>query len=810
MSVATAARTPGGREQPRPSSPNYFGLTVDSGSDPRESGARPNGNWSPPTSSIRSFNASTPKHIPVEANPDFEAFRRQSERNHSFTLSHGNLSHFASTPSAAGGSQGSQDYMSAKVDGNVPRPQAESAHHETPSFFDMPQQQSPMAMPQTQMPPVAAKHFGLSFPGNRPSPPLSKLQSTHAPVRSGTLPTVLEDGPSIISPKELRDLLKKIPESKRLLLDLRVTPQYAQSRIEGALSLCIPTTLLKRPSFNLSKLTDTFKVPDEHAKFCTWKECEYIILYDTHSNTLKDATSAMHTIKKFTNEGWEGKAVILAGGFQAFAQQEEFVNRKPIKGTNSSGPGQLSLGSLAPDVAPVAGGCEMPKSKGAANPFFSNIRQNMDLVGGVGQMDVKRPDNPDMRGDEFLPPWLSKAAAIEDHGKGVSDKFLHIEQAELSRMQNALSSTVTYGSSSAGGDKNIQIAGFEKGSKNRYNNIWPFEHARVRLQGRGEGACDYVNASHIKAPWSNKRYIASQGPLPSTFEDFWSVVWDQDVRVIVMLTAESEGGQLKCHPYWAAQSYGQFRVRALSEKKVSLDPHRHRRSSARGDEFPTQRKMEGPQTDSSKDLKGDYPYVVVRKMALTDSAQPFAPMREITQLHYSSWPDFGAPAQPSHLLGLVELSNRVQRGSLPTGIASQTTSDDPEPANVSRPMLVHCSAGCGRTGTFCTVDSVIDMLKRQRKEYNAGVTPMDLSNKEPDYTANKSSPSDMDNSWVFNPNIDLIEHTVADFRKQRLSMVQSLRQYVLCYETVLEWVSQHHEGGKQARSRSLSYSSVEY
>lgn len=806
MSATATARTPGPatKEKARPSSPNYFALAVESGGDPSDSGVKPNSNWSPPTSSIRSFNASTPKHIPVEANPDFEAFRRQTERNHSFNLSHGNLSYFASTPGAGGASQ---DYTTAKGDGNVPRTSIQntgSAQQEAPSFFDMPQQQSPMAMPQMQMPPVPTKHFGLSFPGNRPSPPLSQPQSGQVPRRSGTLPPVLEDEPSIISAKELRDLLKKVPESKRLILDLRVTPQYSQSRIAGALSLCIPTTLLKRPSFNLAKLTDTFKVPAEHGKFLTWKECEYIILYDTHSNTIKDATSAMHTIKKFTNEGWTGKAAILAGGFKTFSQQGEFVDRNPIQGTNSSGPGQLSLGSLAPDVAPVAGGCEMPKSKGAANPFFSNIRQNMDLVGGVGQMDVKRPDNPDMRGDEFLPPWLSKAAAVEDHGKCVSDKFLHIEQAELSRMQNALSSRVTYGSSSAGGDKNVQIAGFEKGSKNRYNNIWPFEHARVRLQGKGEGACDYVNASHIKASWSNKRYIASQGPLPSTFEDFWSVVWDQDVRVIVMLTAESEGGQLKCHPYWAAQTYGQFKVRALSEKKVSLDPHRHRRSSARGDDFPTQKKaIETP--------SADYPYVVVRKMALSDSAQPFSPMREITQLHYSSWPDFGAPAQPSHLLGLVELSNRVQRGSLPPSVAAQTSSDEPEPAIASRPILVHCSAGCGRTGTFCTVDSVIDMLKRQRKEYNAGVTPMDLSNNEPDYTKHKTSPSEMETDWVFNPNIDLIEHTVEDFRKQRISMVQSLRQYVLCYETVLEWVSQHHGDGKEgARSRSVSHSSTDH
>jgi len=165
----------------------------------------------------------------------------------------------------------------------------------------------------------------------------------------------------------------------------------------------------------------------------------------------------------------------------------------------------------------VAGGCVMPSTKNAANPFFSNIRQNQDLIGGVGQMDVKLPEELAQDAQNILPRWLLKAAAAEDHGKRVSDKFLELELAEQYRMTKALSSGVSYGTP-APGSKDVRIAGIEKGGKNRYNNIWPFEHARVRLQGRPEGACDYVNASHIKASRSNKRYIASQGPLPTTFE----------------------------------------------------------------------------------------------------------------------------------------------------------------------------------------------------------------------------------------------------------------------------------------------------
>jgi tyrosine-protein phosphatase 2/3 len=322
----------------------------------------------------------------------------------------------------------------------------------------------------------------------------------------------------MISCSQLKDMLDNPLATQFLLLDLRVAPQYSYFRIRGALNLCIPTTLLKRPSFNLAKLTETFKVDEEKAHFSTWKESQYIVVYDARSTEKKDATSAIHTLKKFTNEGWEGRPYILCGGIEEFSRiYPKLINDRSNTEVQSA-PSNLSFTSAASDIAPVAGGCEMPGSKSAAKPFFSNIRQNMDLVGGVGQIDVKRPDETRPQDDNFLPEWLRKAAAPEDHGKTVAAKFLQIEQEELSRMQQALSSRVSYGTPIPDPEKHIQIAGFEKGVKNRYNNIWPFEHARVRLQGLPEGACDYVNASHIKASWSNKRYIASQGPLPATFE----------------------------------------------------------------------------------------------------------------------------------------------------------------------------------------------------------------------------------------------------------------------------------------------------
>jgi protein-tyrosine phosphatase len=141
----------------------------------------------------------------------------------------------------------------------------------------------------------------------------------------------------------------------------------------------------------------------------------------------------------------------------------------------------------------------------------------MDLIGGVGQMAVKLPSSMGSSQQDQLPKWLRDTVNVRDNGKIISDSFLQIEKMEQKRMQEALSSTVTYGNPSTEAAKAIKIAGIEKGVKNRYNNIWPFEHSRVKLEGVVDGACDYVNANHVKAEWSNKRYVATQGPVPATF-----------------------------------------------------------------------------------------------------------------------------------------------------------------------------------------------------------------------------------------------------------------------------------------------------
>lgn len=560
----------------RTPSPNYFGLHIES-VDAHESGAIPQERSSPSTSSVKSFGAAIPKQMALDANPDFEAFKRQADANRISSFNLGS-SHFAGTPPLSLGSGAAiarpratrwhthgSDIATTPVltrtsslAAEVPKSRevapdrmdvdnasinthdssyvsadskrSSDASLNPPSFlngarFESPSQfESPFAR-MTGLSKVDDRHPRLSLMHGKAEPP-SPDPERFAKARAGTLPEVAEpSGPGMVSPTQLKELLDCPSKDHVLLLDLRVSPQYAQSRVKGALNLCIPTTLLKRATFNLEKLQLTFQGDSDQEAFARWREKKNIIVYDAFSSEKRDAVSAMNTIKKFTNEGYTGQCSILRGGFNAFSAAYPALIDHGLAAEPKSGRPTLSLpgaanqgnGTGRPSVAPVIGGVMLPATTNAANPFFANIRQNQDLVDGVGQMDIKVPPGTDM---EALPRWLREAAKPEDHGKMVSDRFLNIELAEQSRMKGAYSylNPGTAVGTGREAEEKVQLSGIEKGGKNRYKDILPFEHARVKLEGKTEGACDYVNASHVKASRSHKRYIASQGPLPATFE----------------------------------------------------------------------------------------------------------------------------------------------------------------------------------------------------------------------------------------------------------------------------------------------------
>ncbi|PLB50528.1 hypothetical protein P170DRAFT_455027 [Aspergillus steynii IBT 23096] len=469
---------------------------------------------------------------------------------------------------------------------------------------------SAMTGPRSPSSPWPPESSNLQLAGHSTTAPLFPLRDSHASPRSpGTYPqyasadcpgsgyfsfsvdnsanTRSRDAPSFsqAAPGSTSQSVhqKKMPDAEHcaellgscqhdvMLLDVRPYAHFAKRNIKGSLNLCIPTTLLKRPSFNTQKLENTFTDESDRRNFAKWRQCRYIAVYDAATSDIKDALPLVNVLKKFTVEGWDGEGLVLLGGFNTFSDRfPGFIQKQSPVPENSSKPSSMHLN--LPSGAPISGGCALPDASRPAIPFFGNIRQHMDLLGGVGQIPLQLPKGLTEAKRKMLPAWLRKVADPADKGLNVSEKFLDLEKRELERMEQALSYSRSAESPSVDASSSkFRVAGIEKGTKNRYNDVYPFDHTRVKLQDVPRDGCDYVNANYMKAEYSDKFYIATQAPVPDTFNDFWRVIWEQDVRLIVSLTAEIERGQVKCHPYWKSGSYGPFQIHNFAQKYIYMD-----------------------------------------------------------------------------------------------------------------------------------------------------------------------------------------------------------------------------------------------
>ncbi|ELT87369.1 hypothetical protein CAPTEDRAFT_115604, partial [Capitella teleta] len=230
--------------------------------------------------------------------------------------------------------------------------------------------------------------------------------------------------------------------------------------------------------------------------------------------------------------------------------------------------------------------------------------------------------------------------------------------------------------------------------KNRYKNVLPFDFSRVKLLPIDEDdeCSDYINASYLPGVSSKTEYIAAQGPKKSTLSDFWRMIWEQNVSIIVMI--------MHCSTSCSTEWFGD----KSSLRYFGESPYMHLNVNIRS--LKTMRYLMGSQCNSG----GTH--------------------REIQQFQFLSFPDHDTVEETSHFLDFVKTVRNCVRPTM------------------SGPMVVHCSAGVGRTGTFIAVDRLLQQIQTEQE-------------------------------------ID-IYGTVSEMRERRVLMVQTESQYILIHDCILD------------------------
>uniref|UniRef100_A0A668A997 Receptor-type tyrosine-protein phosphatase F n=1 Tax=Myripristis murdjan TaxID=586833 RepID=A0A668A997_9TELE len=386
--------------------------------------------------------------------------------------------------------------------------------------------------------------------------------------------------------------------------------------------------------------------------------------------------------------------------FVLAALQEQDHNRQSYEATSPySDPIQVVAGSISPRV-------EQPEMLWVMGPVLSVVLIIIIVIaillfkrkrasplpkdehsGGVKDSLLANSSDPvEMRRLNYQTPGMREHPPIP-----VIELADHIERLKAN---DGLRFSQEYESIDPGQQFTWENSNMEVNKpKNRYANVIAYDHSRVVLTSvDAVPGSDYINANYIDGYRKQNAYIATQGPLPETLSDFWRMVWEQRSSTIVMMTRLEEKSRVKCDQYWPArgtETYGMIQVTMLDTVELAT--------------------------------------YSVRTFALYKNGS--SEKREVRQFQFMAWPDHGVPEYPTPILAFLR---RVKACNPPD----------------AGPMVVHCSAGVGRTGCLIVIEAMLERMKHEKT-------------------------------------VDIYGH-VTCMRAQRNYMVQTEDQYIFIHEALLE------------------------
>lgn len=551
-----------------------------------------------------------------------------------------------------------------------------------------------------------------------------------------------------------------------LSIDLRPTDDFKSNHLNHSISLCLSSTLWKRKNMTLDRLIGMMTNEQDRQALKQWKSYKQVVILDKTDGFNQELLKVVwtkfqaelgvsgdsQTVIYWLNHGLEIFLELYPAHSSSSVSTTSAQNSHPTSPASSNGSSIITGGteptkrkrfqsflSLSPPKRPFTPTIDPTSSPAIeSTDYFKQLWHNLrpekpgcvtprSLSGKSWEMEFPLDK-------EHFPAWLNKAYENPSY---IKENFNQLSKEQDERLKKLLVYHSRYimqpenkfPSLQLDNDDRIYSAldAFNNPSKNRYHNVWPFDYNRVRLPG-ASSVDTYVNASWV----NDQDYICAQAPTADTVADFLKMIINTEVRIIISLSEEFDsngGGRKKCERYWPRS----FQAPAEWETFTNQ----------------CQDNREGIQVRPVKYVQ------LTKNLGLREfdvaPASSSVTFKRVYQLQCFGWNDHSIPDTLNYVLDIIRFV-RMIRQTLSSNEILPTA-----------PLLVHCSAGCGRTGVFCALDILLKKLQRMSPSSSSLI-----SSQSADQFKEEEE--------------DLVVQVIRQLRKERMDMVQTMTQMFYTYQ----------------------------